>query len=530
MEQQADYVIIGAGSAGCVLANRLSANPANKVTLIEAGGSDKGLFFRMPAGFFPLMTSGKGNWKFDSVPQPNLNNRNLYFPRGKVLGGSSSINGLVASRGNPGDYDLWAQRGNNGWSYAECLPYFRKIESYSHGTDSERGRDGPIQITRSPRETMNPLASRWLDAAKEAGFPFNDDPNGLDQYGVAQMQGNYANGTRQSASARYLDPISGRANLEIMTGVLVERVLFEGKKAVGIAARRKGKKFEVRANAEVILAGGTINSPQLLQLSGIGDPEDLSAYGIPLVHGLPGVGKGLKDHLAVAVKQEINQPISLLKDLAPHRALFGLLRYLMFKSGAPSVSALEAWGHLKSRDDIEWPDLQYYTVPIMYNDHGRDIIKRHGFMSVLCGLRPQSEGSIKINSADPSAHPDIDPNFLSDPEDLRVLRDGIRIARNIHQQSAFNDVRSDEYEPGAACQSDEELNAYIRRSANSLYHPVGTCRMGDDPMAVVDAKMRVHGVDGLRVVDASVMPEIISGNTNLPVMMMAERASEFITG
>ncbi|MEH6758551.1 MAG: choline dehydrogenase [Parasphingorhabdus sp.] len=528
MDFDADYIIIGAGSAGCVLANRLSADPANKVLLLEAGGNDSSLFYRMPAGFFELMKSRKGNWGYETTPQSGLNGRIAYFPRGKVLGGSSSINGLVVARGNAGDYDQWAQMGNSGWSYQDCLPYFKKIESCAAADPEFRGQDGPVTVTWSPIEEMNPTSRAWLDGGQQAGHSFNKDMNEGDPIGMAQMQGNYANGLRQSASACYLRPVLGRANLQVITGALAQRVVTDEKRAVGVDYLKKGKSKTVRARKEIILCGGVINSPQLLQLSGIGDPNDFQTHNIPIVHELRGVGRNMKDHLSIAVKQRMTKPYSLLSSLKPLAMVKALGQYLLFKSGSTAVSALEAWAHLKSRPELEYPDIQIYSVPLMYNDHGRDIIKEEGFMAVLNASRPHSAGTVRIQSSDPTIAPKIDPQYLTESEDLRVMREGIRLTREIFAQSAYNDFRGSEYAPGEQVTSDVDLDEYIRNNANTLYHPVGTCKMGSDDMAVVDDKLCVRGISGLRVVDASIMPEIISGNTNFPVMMIAEKASEMI--
>ncbi|MGQ0698614.1 MAG: GMC family oxidoreductase [Panacagrimonas sp.] len=525
-----DYIIVGAGSAGCVLANRLSADPSVKVLLLEAGGRDSSLLYRMPAGFFPLMKSGKGNWNFESAPQPGLNGRTMYFPRGKVLGGSSSINGLVVSRGNAGDYDHWAKLGNQGWSYRECLPYFKRVESFPAGDPEFRGHDGPIAVTRSPLETMNPTSRAWIEGGKQAGHPFNRDVNEVDPLGMAQMQGNYANAQRQSASACYLKPVLHRPNLKVVTGALVMRVLLEGHRATGVEYLHRRRVVTIRANREVILAGGVINTPQVLQLSGIGDPQDITSHGIKMQHALPGVGRNLRDHIAIAVKQRITKPYSLISSLKLPAMAKALGQYLVYKSGPTTVSALEAWAHLKSKPELAYPDLQIYSVPIMYNDHGRDVIMEEGCMAVMNGSRPRSAGTVKIQSGDPTVAPIIDPQYFSDPDDLRVLREGIRLSREIIAQKAYDDFRGTEYAPGSAATSDADLDTYIRNNANSLYHPVGTCKMGSDEMAVVDSSLRVRGIEGLRVIDASIMPNIISGNTNCPAMMIGEKGADLILG
>jgi choline dehydrogenase len=524
----ADFVIVGAGSAGCVLANRLSEDPSAQVVVLEAGGRDSDLLYRIPAGFFPLMKAGKGNWNFETTPQPGLAGRTMYFPRGRVLGGSSSINGLVVSRGNPADYDRWAQMGAAGWSFADLLPYFKKIENYPDGDPALRGRGGPVGVTRMPIEKMHPISRAWIEASRQRGDPFNEDPNGLTPLGVAQMQGNWANGVRQSAASAYLRPALGRANLKVATGARATRILFEGARAVGVEYAHGGRRKIVRADREVVLCGGVVNSPQLLQLSGVGDPADLAPHGVKVVQALPGVGKNLRDHLSITLKQRLTVPISLLKALQPMAMVGALGEYLLFKSGPTSFSGLEAWSHLNSRPDLEYPDIQVYCVHLMYNDHGRDVIPVEGFMAALSGSRPNSVGSIRIGAADPLAAPIIDPRYLSDPEDLRVLREGLRQAREIIAQPAFDRIRGEEYAPGEPALTDDQLDAYIRENAATLYHPVGTCKMGVGADAVVDPALKVKGVDGLRVADASIMPHITSGNTNFPSMMIGEKAADLI--
>jgi choline dehydrogenase len=484
----------------------------------------------MPAGFFPLMKSGKGNWNYQSLPQASLGGRRMYFPRGKVLGGSSSINGLVVSRGNAGDYDRWAALGATGWSWREVLPYFQRIERYPEGDPALRGRDGPVAVNRVPLAGMNPTAKAFLNAGLQLGHPFRDDVNDGDPTGMAQMQGNYANGLRQSASRCYLDPVRNRPNLIVITGALVCRVLLEGTRAVGVELRIGRRVERLGATREVILSGGAINSPQLLQLSGIGDPRDLSPHGVTPLHALAGVGQNLKDHIAIAVKQRITEPHSLLGSLKPWAMARALGQYLLFRSGPTATGALEAWAHLKTDAAERYPDLQVYSVPILYNDHGRDIIPEEGCMAVMNGSRPKSTGTVRIASADPTVHPAIDPRYFSVADDLRVLRDGIRMMRELIRQPAYDAFRGTEYAPGAAATSDADLDAYIAAQANTLYHPVGTCRMGTDAASVVDPELRVHGLDGLRVIDASVMPDITSGNTHFPTMMLAERAADLILG
>ncbi len=527
-----DYIIIGGGSAGCVLANRLTADPAVKVTLLEAGPESNSVFYRMPAGFFRLMQTGKGNWNYETTPQPGLNGRTMYVPRGKVLGGSSSINGLVHIRGNAGDFDRWAQMGNTGWSAAACLPYFKRSEAYAGGSNAWRGGDGPMQVSQGPAlEAMSPVAKSLVSAAIEAGHRYNPDQNGEFQDGFGPASGNFGDGIRQSTYACYFRPVAGRPNLTVLTGAQASRIVISGGRASGVEYIRGGRSHTLNAAREVILCGGAIHSPQLLQLSGVGDPELLRQHGIAVAADLPAVGANLKDHLAVTVQETITQPWGALAYVQPFASAKALLQYMFFKSGPTLSNGLEAMGFVRSRPDLEYPDIQYHLPLLMYGDHGRQIVQREGFMFHSTDCQPDSAGTVRIRSASIADAPLIDPNYLASDEDMRALRSAIRLAREVIAQPALTDLRGEELAPGPACTSDADLDAYIRSTAISVYHHVGTCRMGPDAgSSVVAPDLKVHGIEGLRVVDASIMPDIVTGNTNAATIMIAEKASDMILG
>ncbi|MDJ0653417.1 MAG: choline dehydrogenase [Xanthomonadales bacterium] len=517
-----DYIIVGAGSAGCVLANRLSANPNTRVLLLEAGGRDWNPLIHMPAGLAKLVNVDSLNWGYETEPEPRLNNRRLYWPRGKVLGGSSSINAMCYTRGHRDDYDHWAHLGNQGWGYDDVLPYFKLAENQERGESEFHGSGGPLNVQDLIHHSD--LSEVFLQAAEQAGFPRNPDFNGPNQRGFGLYQVTQKNGSRCSTAEGYLSPVKDRPNLTVLTNALSRRVLLEGGQAVGIEYQRRGKVCRAEGQ-EIILSAGAINSPQLLMLSGIGPDELLSNVGIKPIHPLPGVGRNLQDHLDICTLYHCTENITYdrLNDLAVG------LRYLLFHKGVGTSNIAEAGGFAVSGlSDDDRPDLQFHFVPAMLDDHGRNRLDGNGFTLHCCPLRPESRGFIAIRSTDPTDHPAIHANYLSRGQDLDLMVEGVKLSRKIFGAEAFDPIRGDEIFPGAKVTSDEEIVGFIRQKAETIYHPIGTCKMGSDDMAVVDDQLLVRGLEGLRVVDASVMPTLVSGNTNAPTVMIAEKASDLI--
>lgn len=516
-----DYVIVGAGSAGCVLANRLTENPAVSVLLLESGGPDTAQEFRIPAAFGKLFKS-TSDWSYYTEEQEQLKQRKLYMPRGKVLGGSSSINTMIYIRGNRYDYDHWSTLGNHGWSYAEVLPYFKKAEHQERGASAYHGVDGPLNV--ADLRCVNPLTHAFVSAGVELGWPHNPDFNGEEQEGVGVYQVTQKRGQRHSAAEAYLKPARQRPNLSVLPRTHVTSVLVERSRCVGVAYLQDGQPQQVQAREEVLLCAGAINSPQVLLLSGIGPAAHLRRLGIPITLDLPGVGQNLQDHLASGVVYACMQPVSL----ASAESLAHILSYLLLRRGPLTSNVAEAGAFLKTRRDLPAPDIQVAFVPVDAIDHGLVRLDGHHFTIGLTPLRPQSRGSVTLRSPDPLEPPSIQPGYLTSESDLQALVEGISLCRKVAQARAFDPFRGVERYPGAQVQGEAAIADHVRTSALTGDHPVGTCKMGNDELAVVDASLRVRGIKGLRVVDASIMPTIVSGNTNAPTIMIAEKAADLI--
>ena len=529
--EQFDFVIVGAGSAGCVLADRLSADGTNSVLLIEAGGSDRSIFIQMPAALAYPMNTKRWNWGYQSEPEPHLNNRRLHCPRGLGLGGSSSINGMVYVRGNPLDFERWQnEQGARGWGYADVLPYFKRAETRAEGGNAYRGGDGPLSTTYGT--LRNPLHQAWLDAAQEAGYRLTEDYNGFRQEGFGRMDMTVRKGTRCSAAKAYLYPARKRSNLRVIQNALATRVLFEGTRAVGIEFERGGQLQQVRAGREVILSGGSINSVQLLKLSGIGPAQELKDLGVTVVADRPGVGANLQDHLEFYFQMACTQPVTLFGQAnLLGKALAGA-QWLFLRSGVGATSHFESSGFIRSRAGIRYPDIQYHFFPMAINYDGSALATEHGFQAHVGPMRSKSRGTVTLRSANPRDKPKIQFNYMSDPDDWAEMRACVRLTREIFQQPAFAAWRGREIQPGADCTSDEAIDAFVADHVESALHPSCTCKMGSpsDPLAVVDPELRVIGVQGLRVIDSSVMPSITTGNLNAPTIMIGEKGADLVLG
>ncbi|MCY4446587.1 MAG: choline dehydrogenase [Rhodobacteraceae bacterium] len=527
MVEEFDYIIVGAGSAGCVVANRLSANPKNRVAIVEAGGRDANPWIHIPIGYFRTMHNPSVDWCYKTAADSGLNGRSIAWPRGKVLGGSSSINGLLYVRGQPEDFERWRQMGNSGWGWDDVLPYFRKAETFEGGSDEFRGNDGPLKVSKA--SVFRPICDSWIEAAANQGYPKNPDYNGSKQEGVGYFQVTTHKGRRCSAAVAYLHPAKSRSNLKIISRATITKINFEEKTAKGVTyLNEAGQLVQIGARKEVILSAGAIASPQILMLSGVGAGDELNDLGINVVANSPGVGKNLQDHLQARVVHKCN--IRTLNDEAKSLPIkMGMaLKYALNRSGPMTMAASLVYGFMKTGDHVATPDIQFHIQPWSASKVGEGVDSFSAFTSSVCQLRPESKGTVRLNSPDPVAYPTIAPNYLATENDQRTMVEGVRIARRIAESKPINGLIKSEYKPGPNVESYSEILDWIRNTSETIYHPTGTCKMGSDTNAVVSDRLTVHGVKRLRVVDCSIMPEIVSGNTNASAIMIGEKGAELI--
>ena len=532
MNKDIDYIIVGAGSAGCVLANRLSESGEYQVVLLETGGSDKNIMIQMPTALSYPMNTEKYAWQFHTEPEPYLDNRKMHCPRGKVMGGSSSINGMVYVRGHARDFDQWEEKGAAGWSYKDCLPYFKRSETWYKGEDDYRGGNGPVATSNGNNMKLNPLYKAFIEAGQDAGYPKTSDYNGKQQEGFGPMHMTVGNGVRSSTSNAYIKPAKNRPNLKILSGVLVQRVLLKNKVARGVEYKVNGKTEKLNASKEVILCAGSIGSPQLLQLSGIGPKEVLQSAGVEMKHHLPGVGENLQDHLEVYFQYHCKKPITLNSKLNLFsKGLIGI-QWILSKTGLGATNHFESCGFIRSRVGLEWPNIQYHFLPAAMRYDGNAAMSGHGYQVHAGVNKVNSRGSIKINSSEAEAKPTILFNYLEDKQDIQDWRDCIRLTREILNQPSLDEFNAGEANPGDNINSDDEIDAWVRANVESAYHPSCSCKMGDleDTMTVVDNEGRVNGIQSLRVIDSSIFPTIPNGNLNGPTIMLAEKMADVVLG